>query len=315
MKERTDLKLLFATSFSDSCYRSIRGVAQLADRWSVDITIAHVMRSGKRTRVEVQRELDSFFAEADHYHGCRRLLLEGNPATVIPALTRRQHYDLVIAPCSDPVGLPRPFHSSLRSRMLSASLAPLWTAGRFIHRVQFRPRLQTIACLINFRDTKLKHLRLAATMAFHAGAELRLLHVIPTIDDGSVNWACLNDDPLHPDAAITRIKEIARDLPEVGGIDVATGDLHREVPKLLSQCGADLLFLGEGMVINSFAGFHRMSKTVSTSPCPVICVDGPSARTPGWTFEMLSAARQEGLLSAYDRVAEKNGLVALTDAR
>src|SRR5688572_11511402 len=104
-----DLKVLFATAFTDSCFQAIRAIAQMADAMPISLTIAHVTTPDSPPN----RVLQSFFAEADHYSFCDRVQLQGSSVTqTLAAHANEERYDLILAPRSDRLGFPRPFHRS-----------------------------------------------------------------------------------------------------------------------------------------------------------------------------------------------------------
>jgi len=187
-----DLKVLFATNFSDSCFRAIRAVAQRADAFRIDITIAH---SGAAPH-PAQRELQSFFAEADHYTSCRRITLDGAPAEALGALTRKEHFDIIVAPGPDRIGIPRPLHRSLRAELLRRGRCPLWTTSRGLEQADFRRPIRTIAAGIDGWDCDVTHVELAAAFAGRIGARLRLLTVIPPIHEGTMATQAVTPEPL-----------------------------------------------------------------------------------------------------------------------
>ncbi len=286
-----DLRVLFATNFSDSCFRAIRAVAQLADAFRIDITIVHAGeepegRSG---------ELNSFFAEADHYACCRRMLLQGTAAEAVSELTRRERFDLVVAPGSDRIGIPRPFHRSLRAEILRRGVAPVWTASRGLEQADFRRPIRTVAAGIDGWDRDIRHVELAAAFAGRIGARVRILTVVPPVDEGTLGRQAVRPQPLHRDVAVERIERLLCHWHHRPEVEVVTGSAGREFPRLAGRCDADVLFLSESQSIGGLfqAG---ISRTVNQSPCPVIAVPGELAHGFQWTFQLAKAPAVRGEL-------------------
>jgi hypothetical protein len=288
MHSTTDLRILFPTSFSDACFRTTRAIAQLAESCTVSLTVAHVVQPGADT-LKKRRELDSFMGEADHYDECRRILIESNdPAEAIAELTRKNCFDMILAPASDRLGLHSLFKPSLRAKLLKQCTAPVWTAGSCLDHRPMKQRIQTIACLVDFEGQGNAHLPLAAAFAARVGARMRLVHVIPPVGEETLARAIDSDAPLMPEVAISRLRAAftGRPYPE---IDVAIGDPARELPRLLDRCEADLAFVGPGQALCG-AFFCRLAPFIKRLPCPVICVDGGSCGFSRWTFQQTSAA-------------------------
>ena len=281
-KNTSDLRILFATSFSDACLRTAPALAQLADKCHVELTILHVTKPGVPS-IETRRALNSFLAEVDSYGICHRILLEADdPVKAIAELCNNGDFDLVFAPASDRLGIHSLFNSSFRARLIQECNAPVWTAGTCLEVMRRRPAVKTIACLLDFDAAAQPHLRLATALASRLGADLRLLHVIPPGDESLLANSVDSRAPLSPEAAqvMARCAFGGDNCPDV---DVAIGDLDRETPALLSRCDADLLFVGPGQALRGFLR-PSLASMIDRSPCPVVCVDGAAKRRYQWSF-------------------------------
>ncbi|MEO6758542.1 MAG: universal stress protein [Saprospiraceae bacterium] len=287
----SELNILFSTNFSDSCFRAIRAVAQIADAFAIQLTISH----SNRLHPVSQRDLHSFFAEADHFSECRRVALEGPPAESIAAFARREKFDLIIAPGSDRLGLPRPFHRSIRAGLIRSVATPVWTTSRALEAADFRPPIRTVAVALDGWDSSLRHLNLAASFAERIGARLRILTVIPAVSEGSLATQAVMPQPLHSVRARARIEELLSHWHRTPEVDVAVGSASREIPRMAARCSADLLFLSESQ---SLAGMFvkGVSRTVNHSPCPVICTPDSVPNHFKWSFQIPAAARKAALL-------------------
>src|SRR5262245_59061363 len=120
MTDAPDLRLLFATDFSQRCYRAAAAIGQLADTCRLKLTIVHAVGPDDEDLVwQRRRELDAFLECVDRDVDCRPLLLRGHdPAADIADLCAAKRFDLVMAPGSS----RRPWHGllspSFRSRLM-----------------------------------------------------------------------------------------------------------------------------------------------------------------------------------------------------
>jgi nucleotide-binding universal stress UspA family protein len=291
MHKNTDLRILFATSFSDACFRSCRAIAQIADLCGISLTIAHVAKPGSVT-IATRRDLNSFLAEADHYDQCRRVLIEADdPIEALGELCDREAFDLVIAPASDRLGVQRLVRPSFRARLMRRCNAPVWTAGRCLDKTVFKPSIQTIACLLDFDNPNDTHLRLASSLAQRTGAKVRIVTVIQPTDEGTLTRSLHSRAPLMPCVATSEIQKMyaGRTCPE---IEVAIGETAEELPRLLRNCDADVVFVGEGQALRGMV-LPKLSSYLDRLPCPSVCIDGASANFGGWTFDQNPAVYVE----------------------
>jgi nucleotide-binding universal stress UspA family protein len=278
-----ELKVLFLTSFSDSCFQTIRAMAQLADRCSLSLTIAHICRP-RQSSPNKRRELDSFFAEADHYDHCRRLLIEAeNPAQIASQMCATEGYDLIVAPGSDRLGLHRRISSSFRARLMQTCSSPLWTAGTCLENSSFKGSIKRVGCLVEFSSDGASHLPMAVSFARRFGTRLRILAVIPPVHEGTLARALTSSEPLMPEVAIQKLQLAFRGL-EMPEMDVRIGDANRELPAMLRRAESDVLFLGPGQALQG-SWRRRMASYIDRIPCPAICFDGASAKVSRWGFQ------------------------------
>jgi nucleotide-binding universal stress UspA family protein len=296
----TEFKVLFATQFSDSCFRAIRGVAQLADAFRMHVTIAHV---GPAERA-VESELRSFFAEADHYPSRDRIRLEGSPVEALSTFARSGAYDLVVAPRTYRLGLPRPLHRSTRAGLLRASQTPVWTISRGLEEADFRRTYKTVAVFVDGREQNMSHVEQAAAFAARVGAQLRVLTVVPQVHEDALVAHPLLRQPLSAEVAEERIHELLSGWSRLPTVDVTTGTPDRELPKMAAKCEADLLFLSETQSCEGRL-FRQMRRAVDQSPCPVIAVPPTASR---WFRERTIAGSQSAAAAAAETVRLLGGV-------
>lgn len=283
MRDLPELRVLFPTNFSDACLRAGRAIAQLAERCLLQITIVHVMKPGGKVR-RAQSELLSFLAETDDYcHNERMLLESGDPVAAVTELCRQGHVDLVMAPSSGRQGVQGLLGRSFRAQLLGQCAVPLWTAGGQVSAATLGHPLRTVACLVDFDDAPAGFLRLAAAFAERFQARLRVLSVVPSIDDGTLGSVLTSDAPLLPEHAVTRIQDMLAGQAGLD-IDIAVGSRAHGLRRLLTRGPADLLFVGPRRASGGswLPGFAR---DLDRLRCPVVCIDGAAARFPGWSFQ------------------------------
>jgi nucleotide-binding universal stress UspA family protein len=236
-------EIVFATDFSDSSHAVIPAVAQWVDTLGARLTLLHVYNPGRTMYREAETLLQSFFAEADNYPHCDRVLVSGDPAEGIAAYCERRSNILLMLPPSDLTGLPRPWHRSMRARLIKRLSVPVWTLGRVNVGESTSAAHRHIGVWLGDPEEGLSHLQQAAEYASKAGSTLHLLHVVDEINEGSLITPLTSNAPMGEESADAWLKEIAGSLNPACKVEihVAQGRAKRELPKLLRRSGANML--------------------------------------------------------------------------
>jgi hypothetical protein len=272
--------VLFPTNFSDACRQTGRALAQLAAVSRLDVTLLHVIPAGGN-RDRAHDELASFLTEANAYDTCRRMVISADqPASAVSELCRHRRFDVVMAPASERLGMTSFFTSSLRGSLLKRCPVPLWTAGASLPRIRLRERIRTVGCLLDFDDDSTSYLPLVTAFAARFNARLRVLHVIPPVDDGTLAQTLTSDAPLRPEAALSRVQDIftRQSCPEV---DVTVGHCRLELRRMVERADVDLLFVGPSHTAQG----GRFLRHLDRLPCPVVYISGEASRATRWTFQ------------------------------
>ncbi len=283
------LDILFLTNFSEYCYRSIPAIAQMADALKVRLTIMHVYHPGKRGRTEAEAQIRSFFPEADRYAACNRCAVPGPMLQAVQRHLEVWPVNLIVAPASDPIGLPRIGDRSLRGRLIEECGIPVWTIARHTQQAKLTHPMKNVACWLDFHSHQTGHLAFAMEYANKLNAELHVIHALPEIHDGSVVWALDPNVALHPSAATQKILDLCRTAPVTPVVHVSTGSGRSTLARMLRECNADVVFLrGEESLLSKWLGLGlRLGDGI---PCPAIYV-GDEINIPMWNLEPGGAHR------------------------
>lgn len=299
-------EVLFLTNFSDSCFRAIPALAQLGDEVDLRLTILHAFDEARSDRSQLEANIRSFFPEADNYAGCRRLLVPGSPVDAVQRLRAERPVDLIVAPAGDPLGLPRFGHTSLRTRLVRDTGTPILTMGAGTRAKRLAQPTRTVACCVDLDATGFAHLRLAADYARSLNATLKIVHVLPEIDEGSI-VSLAYAEPFDARAAARQLRRAGAFVESEPEVHVASRDaLHRK----LAQLSADVVFLDGRRWMSGGWFSSRMSRMVDAMPCPGVCVD-PSRLDLQWNLPRnLSRAARASF--AFEMAPARAGEFALT---
>ncbi len=258
------LEVVFFTNFSDSSFRTIPAMAQLTDDIAVNLTIVHAYDSKQRRHPEAEQALYSFFPEADRYAGTVRRAMPGSPVDVLRRVRDSQAADLVVCPASDLLGLPRPGHRSLRSRILREVGPPVWTIGRGVDPTRLGNPVHNVGCWVNFDHGSVPHVEFAAEYAAKLKARLHLFYVAPEIHEGMI-LPVVPDRPLHPDGMRDFLRNRLGHLALQPEVHMTSKHGHA-MEQLTKSHEIDTLFTS----VSSWpmlSGFHSIDRC----PCPAIC--------------------------------------------
>lgn len=266
--------VIFATNFSDACHAAIPSVARIVDTLSARLTILHVYDPRKKTFREVDSMLHSFFAEADNYPHCERQMISGPVFEGIAEFCRQQKNALLFLPASDRIDLPRPFHRSLRSRILRALPASMWTLNRTQNLVSSPGTIKHVAAWLTRPEEGLDHVRQAAAHAEMMDATLHLLCVVPNVNEGTLGATMFSAAPLGTEYAMTWLNSIVVRLPNRQNvkIHVTQGNRKRMLGKLLRQSQAELLMVSRQSALESDSFRAALNPTFEDCSSALICV-------------------------------------------
>lgn len=271
--------LLFLTNFSEACFQAVPAIAEWIDREDGQLTIVHVARPEGRQVAIARDRLNSFFAEADRYRNCRRSLLIGSPLEEVAHYCRSERPDAVFAPASKPSGVPRPFHQSLRARLVRDGGIKLWTRGRGDGTGCSLRTPRNVAYVVTGHPGWITEACEAARLAVSYGANLHYLYLTPwpEVHDGTV--ADLRS--IRPQVPPQELENLARRLPIRPELHTALGDSASDVVRILRECQADVAFVAEHHAVRRGLFRVTMDSDLDRLDCEVICYPkSPISRDP-----------------------------------
>jgi hypothetical protein len=304
------LDILFVTNFSDHCFRVIPSIAQLADSLAVRLTLMHAYDDTCTTARCASETLESFFPEADRYRSCRRIVVPGPLIDAVQRHLQTEPVNLVVAPASDPIGLPRLGDRSLRSQLIETCGVPLWTIGRRIRGAKLLQPAKNVACWLDYRAGRHPQLAYAMHYAERLGASLHVLQGIPVIDEGDLIAPGRPDQPLHPEGVVEAITGMCANAPVRPHVHVTHGEGRRATARLLEKCDADVVFLpNEERLMSRWFGLNLGLRLGDAAPCPAIYISA-KPRIPVWNLEPAHRPRPRAVgqpVAVRERVAVGEG--------
>ena len=288
-------KILLPVEFSDRCRGAARYAEALACRFRTEIVLLHVVAppyavyggAGEASAyysigdvlterlTTAQAQIDLFQREMTPDLPIRTELREGDPATVIVDYAHAENVDLIVMPTHGYGPFRRFLIGSVTAKVLHDVDTPVWT-GPHLEEAPATNALawQRVACAIDLGSQSATVLRWASAIARACGAELTIVHAIPSSAAGAGG---LSFDPdwrvdLAHDAR-SRIEQLQNELRIPAEIHIEIGDPASAVTRAAGCVKAELLVIGRN-VSGGVLGRLRANAyaIIRESPCPVVSV-------------------------------------------
>jgi len=282
-------RILFPVDFSERTSALAGRVAAMAAHFHARVTMLHVMQLAPGWYNEIQAEayaswidaesvrrtrrrlLDEYLRYPDELCRASRVLLEGDTAGAIADFAREENIDLIMMPTHGYGPFRRFLLGSVTAKVLHYAGCPVWTD---VHAEQtYAPHgCSLVLCGVDLREQDRRAIEWAAGYAAAWQARLKLVHIIPAIED-----------PQPPGEAAFRhyLVEHARDriaqfkAQSAAGAELIIdgGKIAQTIRKVALATGADLLVIGSGSMHESLGRLRTNAYAiVRESPCPVVRV-------------------------------------------
>jgi nucleotide-binding universal stress UspA family protein len=287
------LKILLPVEFSPGSAGAAHYVEALAGHFRSEILMLHVVAtpSGvyappealtystaqdlvEELVVERTAQLDTFLLNELKDYPVERMVLRGDPARQIVAVSEQHHCDLIVMATHGYGPFRRFLLGSVTAKVLHDAKCPVWTGP---HLETAPPRdaihFHRVLCALDLAPHSREVLAWGAGFAREFGAELGIVHAVP------LSTARMGPIYFDPDWA-NAVKANARDaiaalqtsVETKGAVFLETGDPAAVVADTASHFHADLVVMGRGapgllgrLRANSYAILRE-------SPCAVVGV-------------------------------------------
>jgi nucleotide-binding universal stress UspA family protein len=285
--------ILFPVDFSPRCAQVAPLVRSWTHHFNANLTLIHAMSflygpedtySGQ-LQAELHKNLQEF-AERSMQDFLRRhfstfpleyTIDEGDPARVIVDHARKCGTDLIMMPTHGYGPFRRFLIGSVTGKVLHDAMCPVWTAA---HTTEAPPTAgetcQNILCAVDTNGGALQLIRSAMWLARRYQASLKLVHVIPAVDETSQNRG---EKELRRYLTERARNEFAPILKEAGSKEAGSapelllrgGNVARTLAATVRKVNADLLVIGRGHLQKRLGRLRTQTMAIiCESPCPVL---------------------------------------------
>jgi len=283
-------QILFPVDFSGPCVRTAKAVSMVNKHFKATLTLLHTpsipllpeitypARLYSALRKEIQKDatsaMERFVARHFASQVVKSVIDEGDPAQVITDYAHKHKIDLIMMPTHGYGPFRRFLTGSVTAKVLHDVLCPVWTSA---HSERARPQAagayRNILCAVDCNSDAVALIRWAGWLRRHYQATVKLVHVIPTLNETSRNRGELE----------LRRYVIRRSRPEFDILMDQAGFRAEllirggNIPTILAETAreqhADLLIVGRGHTRKALGRLRTHSLAIiRESPCPVISV-------------------------------------------
>ena len=285
-------RILVPVDFSEQSRGMLRYAKLIAERYSAEVTLLHVLSSPgaipaadpaglkllpapRDVMAETTAQLTTFGDYELRGVTVRRLVSIGDPVEQIASFVHNEGVKLVAMPTHGLGVLRRFLIGSVTAKVLHDVPCPILTGVHLEQPPHHLPlAFSNIACAVDLDSHSHETLTWAAQFASDFHAQLNIIHAIPALEPGfeipfggDWNWDLANL------ARQDLEKLVAAAGAEVSGIYVQAGEPRKAVCSFAKSSGADLLIIGRGpqqgipgnLPTNAYA-------IIRESNCPVISV-------------------------------------------
>ena len=228
----------------------------------------------KEIRAASATAMDRFVARHFPSQVLNRVIEEGDPARVIVNYAHQRKIDLIMMPTHGYGPFRRFLTGSVTAKVLHDARCPVWTSA---HGQRVRPRsaaeYRNILCAVDCNSDAVALTRWAVWFARRYQATVKLVHVIPALNETSRNRGEME---LRRYLTRRAQAEFALLMDQAGFRDellLRGGNIHTRLAETVRQQRSDLLIVGRGQVRKALGRIRTHSLAIiRASPCPVISI-------------------------------------------
>ena len=283
--------ILVPVDFSEKSECAARYAAALRRRFGSRLTLLHVlppphyefgaMEVGgsvleelfRSRAAQARQDLEAFLAGELPQEGVDRLLLEGDPAAKIVRTAHELGVSLIVMPTHGYGTFRRFILGSVTAKVLHDADCPVWTGVHMEAAKVEDVQLEKIAVGVDLRSQSERTLMWARRFAQEVGAEMALLHVMPSLEGAAGEFYDPEWKQRMEESARQEIRGLMARLGWEAPVLVASGEVAESVCRLAREWGANLLVIGRGSASGVLGRLRANAYSIiRQSTCPVVSV-------------------------------------------
>jgi nucleotide-binding universal stress UspA family protein len=280
--------ILFPVDFSGPCARTAVAVAAVTKRFKARLTLLHAASISLfpeitypgRLYAVLRKEIREGSAKAMHGFVARRfpsqvltrVIEEGDPAQVIVDYAHKHKIDLIMMPTHGYGPFRRFLTGSVTGKVLHDAVCPVWTSAHS-ERARIAPECQNILCAVDCNSEAVALIRWAGWFGRHYQATVKLVHVIPALNETSRNRGEVELRRYFIRRAQSEFEVLMDQAGFRNELLLRGGNIPATLAETARQQHSDVLIVGRGHVRKALGRLRTHSLAIiRESPCPVISI-------------------------------------------
>jgi len=282
-------KILFPIDLSDSCTAAAPLVEAMARKFQAQVTLLHILEMpptyatdwyGYMALVDTDAIRDARINEVnayltDKFQGLdvRRLVLEGDAASLITNYAHEHGMDLIMMPTHGYGVFRSLLLGSVTAKVLHDATCPVWTGVHMEEAPAPSADLTNIMCAVDLDEASVETMRFAARLAENFHSKLWLVHAVPGPEAGPEKYFDADFQTYLQTEARKTIEKMQEKAEIRAQLCLGTGDVSHIVREAALHHAADLLVIGRGHATRTLGRLRTNTYSIiRQSPCPVISV-------------------------------------------
>jgi len=284
---RSLAKILVPIDFSERSIGAARCAQALARRFNSEVSLLHVLLTMpygagfevaggvmvaewlRSSAEQAARDLEGFVPCEWQGIAVKRVVLEGDPSTLIVDFAHREGSDLIVMPTHGYGPFRRFIIGSNTAKVLHDADCPVWTG---IHMpdapAEGQIEWRRILCAVDLGPQSERTLAWAAGLARACDSQLILIHALACTSEAEGDWRAQVRETVQEDLTHLQTK-----LNSQAEILIEAGEPAQVICHAATRRQADLLVIGRGSAAGVFGRLRTNAYAIiRQSPCPVVSV-------------------------------------------
>lgn len=282
-------RIVFPVDFSKRCEAIVPAVRAMAAKHSSAITLFHALDMPPggyaewysfaavvdlgAIREHTVRSLDRFAERMFEDVPVETVISDGRPVDALAEFLKDRPEDLVMLPSHGHGKFRGMLMGSVTTGVLHEIANPVWTDSHALELPPPPSDYRNIVCAIDMEHNSVKALTMADRIAKDYGANLRVIHSEPAVEDLVHSDSAMRFRRFLEFRAREDYEPLAAEAGVTATVEVVEGPVGESIAAACRKMDADLLVIGRGVVHGTFGSLRtHITDIIRRTPCPVLTV-------------------------------------------